>query len=302
MGIDTRMTVIKAMKEHLRSVFSFATATLSAACRGLPQNRRVLRQPRSPQLALSRIGYGTAGVMSRTWKRWVTIALSLLFACVSVSAQTVQFLPEVDTYLKLKPMLRVYVENKDDRDGGDSTQATSGPSIQLYFKPLLKLKNVTAFDLDDAKQRPLVLEAGYRYITAPNEPSDNRFLTAVTFNFPMKAGFLITDRNRADLDWKGDQFNWRYRNKFTLERTVAIHSYHPTPYVAFEPYYQSQHNKWSTTTEFAGCLFPVGKHVQFNPYYEHENDTSKHPNRQTNFIGLAVHLYFSVEKDTTPKQ
>src|SRR5467141_1686069 len=171
MGIDTRMTVIKAMKEHLRSVFSVATATLSAACRGLPQNRRVLRQPRSPQLALSRIGYGTAGVMSRPWKQWLTIALSLLFACVSMSGQTVQFLPEVDTYLKLKPMLRVYVENKDDRDGGDSTQATSGPSIQLYFKPLLKLKN----------------------ITAPNEPIDNRFLTAVTFNFPMKAGFLITD-------------------------------------------------------------------------------------------------------------
>ena len=88
--------------------------------------------------------------------------------------QDVQFLPEVDTYLKLNSMFQVYNQMKDDRDGGDSTQITSGPSVQLYLKPLLKLKKITTFDLDDAKPRALVLEAGYRYITAPNEPLDNR--------------------------------------------------------------------------------------------------------------------------------
>jgi hypothetical protein len=227
---------------------------------------------------------------------WPTIVPFLLFICVSLSAQTVQFLPEVDGYLKLNSTVRVYSEAKEDRDGGDSTQATIGPSIQLYLKPLLRLKNITTFDLDDSKPRSLVFEAGYRYITAPDTPTDNRFLTAVTFHLPMKAGALITDRNRADFDWKGGKFTWRYRNKLTLERTLAIHSYHPIPYVAFEPYYQSQYEKWSTTTEFAGCLLPVGKHVEFNPYYEHENDTGKHPNKSTNSIGLALYLFFSVEK------
>ncbi|MGD0416645.1 MAG: DUF2490 domain-containing protein [Terriglobales bacterium] len=224
------------------------------------------------------------------------LALSLLFPCASVRAQTVQFLPEIDTYLKLNSMVRVYFEAKEDRDGGDPTQATLGPSLQLYLKPLVKLRNITAFDLDDAKQRPLVFEAGYRYIAAPNEPTDNRFLTSVTSHFPMKAAFLITDRNRADLDWQGGKFKWRYRNKLTLERTFAIHSYHLIPYASVEPYYESQYGKWSTTAEFAGCLLPVGKHVQFNPYYEHENDTGKHPNKQENFIGLAAYFYFSVEK------
>ncbi len=192
-------------------------------------------------------------------------------------------------------MFRVYVETKADRDGGDTTQVTNGPSVQLYLNPLLKLKRITAFDLDDAKQRPLVLEAGYRYITAPNAPVDDRFLTAVTFNLPIKAELLLTDRNRADLDWKAGTFKWRYRNKLTLERTFSIRSYHLIPYVAFEPYYESQYNKWSTTTEYAGCLLPVGQHVQFNPYYEHENDTGKAPNKQENYVGLAVYLYFSVK-------
>ena len=229
--------------------------------------------------------------MSRTSQRCLKIVLSTVFTFAFASAQTVQFLPEVDSYLKLNSKVRAYSEFKADRDGGDTTQATSGPSIQLYLKPLLRLKRITTFDLDDSKPRALVLEAGYRYITAPEEPKDNRFLTAATFHFPMKAGFLITNRNRADLDWKNGKFTWRYRNKLTLERTIAFHSYHAIPYVAFEPYYASQYGKWSTTTEFVGCLLPLGKHVEFNPYYEHENDTGKHPNRQTNSVGFAVYFF-----------
>jgi len=193
-------------------------------------------------------------------------------------------------------MFRTYVEAKDDRDGGDPTQFAIGPSIQLYLKPLLKLKKVTAFDLNDAKSRFLVLETGYRYITAPDAPPENRMLTAVTFNFPLNAGFLVTDRNRADLDWKNGIFTWRYRNKLTMERTFAIHSYHFIPYVAAEPFYESQYNKWSTTSLYAGCLFPVGKHIEFNSYYEHDNNTGKHPNQQVNSAGLALYLYFSVAK------
>jgi hypothetical protein len=149
----------------------------------------------------------------------------------------------------------------------------------------------------------LVLEAGYRYITAPDKPTDDRLLVAATSHFPLKGGFLITDRNRADLDWKTGKLNWRYRNKLTLERTFAIHSYHLIPYVAAEPYYTSQYGKWSTTTEYAGCLLPVGKHVEFNPYYEHENDTGgKKGNKQENYVGLAVYFFFSVERKRTPGQ
>jgi len=82
-----------------------------------------------------------------------------------------------------------------------------------------------------------------------------------TSHFPMKAQFLISDRNRADLDWKNG-FTWRYRNKLTIERTFAAHSYHFIPYAAAEAYYESQYAKWSTTDLYAGCLFPVGKHVR----------------------------------------
>lgn len=221
----------------------------------------------------------------------------LFFGATPTPAQDVQFLPEVDAYLKLNPDVRAYVQAKDDRDGGDPTQFTFGPSIEFYLKPLIKLRQVTLFDLDDAKSRPLVLEVGYRLITAPNTPAENRELAAATFNYPIAGRAHLSDRNRIELDWKNGVFTWRYRNKLTLERTFTIREYHLIPYVAAEPFYESQYNKWSTTDLYAGCLLPVGKHLQFNVYYEHENDTGKRPNHQENYVGLILNLYFSAPKN-----
>ena len=223
-----------------------------------------------------------------------------LFACLTglpAHTQDVQFLPEVDVHLKLNSTLRTYLEAKDDRAGGDPTQFTIGPSLQFYLKPLIRLKRVTSFDLDDAKSRFFVLETGYRYITAPGASPENRMITAATLNFPLQGGFFVSDRNRADLDWKGGRFTWRYRNKLTVERTFAIRSYHFIPFVAAEPFYESKYGKWSTTSLYAGCLFPVGRHVEFNAYYEHDNNTGKPPNQQVNSAGLAMYLYFSLQKN-----
>ena len=236
--------------------------------------------------------------MTQTHKSSWRWAVFVGVACLPAFAQQdVQFLPEVDAYVKLTSAFRVYVEAKADRDGGDPLQAGIGPSVQLYLKPLAKLKDVRAFDLDDAKTRFLVLETGYRYINAPNTPTENRMLMSATFNFPMKAGFSASDRNRLELNWENGSFSWRYRNQLTVERTVTIRNFHHIPYVAVEPFYTSQYNKWSTTALYVGSLFPIGRHVEFNPYYEHENNTGGHKNHPENAVGLALYLFFSVDSN-----
>jgi hypothetical protein len=226
---------------------------------------------------------------------WLAMTLLLGSMGAPALAQSVQFLPEIDAHVTVSSFLRTYVEAKDDRDAGASDQFSIGPSVQFFLKPLLKLKKITAFDLDDAKPRPLVLEVGYRYLTAPNAPPTERMEPMLTFHLPLKAGSLLSDRNRADLDWKNGKFAWRYRNRLTVERTFGAFSYHFIPYVAAEPYYVEQYNKWSTTALYAGCLLPAVRHFQFNFYYEHENNTGKRPNQQQNSIGLALNLYYSVE-------
>jgi Protein of unknown function (DUF2490) len=225
-------------------------------------------------------------------------ALSLALCCSvgrAESTQEAQFLPEVDAYLKLNPNIRVSFQAKDTREGGDPTQAEIGPSVEIYLKPLVRLKEITAFDLDDAKSRPIVFTAGYRYLSAPGKPGTNRIPIAVTSRFPLTAKLLLTDRNRADLDWSNG-FTWRYRNMLSVERTIAIHSYHLIPYASAEIYYESQYSKVSTTELYAGTHLPLRKHFQLTPYYEHQNNTGKHPNQQLHGVGLTLDIYLSKEK------
>jgi hypothetical protein len=252
---------------------------------------------RQLQLFMSEPSEPFRPVVSVAHKRGILAAAFFAFASLSAGAQTPQLLPEIDTYLKVNPELRAYFQAEGDRDEGVPLQATLGPSLQFYLKPLLGLKKVTAFDLDDAKRRPLVVEAGYRVITTPNEPIENRFMPIATVALPTKGSLLATDRNRADLDWKAGVFSWRYRNQLAVQRTFAIHSYHVTPYLNAEVYYTSQYSKWSTTQLEAGGIFPIGSHVQIDTYYEHQNNTGKKPNEQVNDIGLAAHVFFPLRKD-----
>ena len=138
-----------------------------------------------------------------------------------------------------------------------------------------------------------MLAIGYRYLPSPNSPAENRIEPVATFNFPIKAGFLLSDRNRADLDLE----EWRLlcgdiANRFQVERRLTIHSYHPAPYASVEFFYESQYSKWSDTALYAGCLLPIGKHVELNPYYEHQNSTGKSPNQQFNQLGAILNLFF----------
>jgi hypothetical protein len=225
--------------------------------------------------------------------------LLLLFVALvcgreTVRAQETQFLPETDLYMKLKPALRLWGQATDTRDGGDPTQASIGPSLDFYVKPLVRLKRVAAFDLDDAKTRTLILSAGYRYQAAPGSDPTNQILLMGTFHLPAKPDLLVSDRNRFELDWRDGHFKWRYRNRLTIEKPLKIRSYRPAPYASVEVYYESQYRKWSTTEVYVGCLFPIRSHFELDPYYEHQNNTGGTTNSQLHGIGLKLNIYLSV--------
>ncbi len=223
---------------------------------------------------------------------WLWLLLLAPILTLSASAQTDELIPEIDLHYKIASDVRLSFQAKQTREGGEPTAAEIGPSFELYMKPWIKLKKITALDLDDSKSRPLVLSIGYRYLPAPDSPPKNRLEPLIDSHFPLKAGFLLSDRNRADLDWKSGKFSWEYRNLVQVERRVTIHSYHPAPYFRAEVFYQSQYGKWSETALYAGCLFPISKRVQFNPYYEHQNNTGKRPNELLNQLGLMLDIQF----------
>jgi Protein of unknown function (DUF2490) len=223
---------------------------------------------------------------------WLILAIVTTRLSSPANAQTDQLLPEIDVYYGFNPNLRLDFQAKETREGGIPTTAEIGPSLDFHVKALKKLIEISAFDLDKSKSQLLLFSIGYRYLPTPNEPPTNRLEPYVTIRVPTAGRLLISDRNRADLDWKSGNLSWHYRNRVDVERPWKIHGYHLSPYFSAEFWYTSQYSKWSTTSIFLGCLFPFGKHVDFNPYYEHQNNTGKSPNQQLNQLGLMLNLWF----------
>jgi Protein of unknown function (DUF2490) len=223
------------------------------------------------------------------------LGASLLLAVLSVLAnaeQNFEFLPELDVYYKVDSNVRLSFQAKRTRENGDPTQTEIGPSIEFFLKPLVHLRKISLYDLDESKSRLLALSFGYRHLNTLGSPAVNRILLQATPNLPLKGGFLISDRNRGELNFSNGDLTWCYRNEVTAQRTVTIHSYHLTPFGSAEFFYDSKYQKWSSTDLYAGARFPIRKHTQIEPYYEHENNTGKKSNQQINALGVILSLHF----------
>ena len=220
------------------------------------------------------------------------LLLGILAPRVAAQNQSYQAWPEIDTYLKVNSNVRLSFFASTTKENRQGTDAEIGPNFDFFLKPLVKLKRITIFELDQSKNRPLMLRLGYRYMPSTNGPIENRGILEATGRYPLVRGVLLSDRNRADLRFIAGEFSWRYRNRLMAERTFAIRSYHFSSYIRAEVYYDGNLHKWSRTTETFGLVFPTRKRAEIEPYYEHQNDTSSAPNRQVNALGLALSLYF----------
>jgi len=65
----------------------------------------------------------------RRWSSFPRLALFLFVTTTSLTmAQSVQFLPELDTSLSVSPVMRATFQVKQTREGGDPTQMKLAPA------------------------------------------------------------------------------------------------------------------------------------------------------------------------------
>jgi hypothetical protein len=231
--------------------------------------------------------------MSGTLARYVAAAMLLLpLVTRPAKGQNTEFSPEIGIYVSLNQDMRLYFLIRETSQDGIHSGLQLGSNVDLYFKPLIKLKRFTVFELDQSKSRLLTFRFGYRYAATPGGPTENRGLLEVTPRFPLVSGVVVSDRNRADLRVIEGKFSWRYRNRVAAERTFRIHSYHFFPYGRCEVFFDSNYDKWSRTAFTVGSAFPIGKHFELDGSYEHQNNTGMESNQQVHVIGLALNMYF----------
>jgi hypothetical protein len=234
--------------------------------------------------------------------RWVLSSVLILSLCTRAKAQSSatadpasvkQFWPEVDVYVPIASDIRFDFQAKDTREGQQSIQLQIGPSVEFYLKPLVRLRDESTLPKDEARSRLLVISAGYRYLPAPPRgQAENRIVLAATPTYPLGWKIALSDRNQMELRFIGGVFSWRYRNRIALQRPFQIHSYKFTPYARCEFYYSSQYSKWYDTAISAGTKLPVTKRIEFDTYYEHQNQTNRSPNKQIQSLGLVLNVFF----------
>jgi hypothetical protein len=221
--------------------------------------------------------------------------LFLLAFLTSLSAQHLQaqntqsqWWPELDTYLRLNKKTRLSLFAKRSTDGSNYDSVSMGPNLDFYLKPLRKRVRSN----DATKDRYLVFRIGYRYFANADGASENRGIVQITNRVPLPWSLLLSDRNRADLRWvSGNAFRWRYRNRLTLERSFRIGRVGFTPYLRGEIYYVSRSGDWSKNSYSLGAEIPLGRRMQAEPYFEHDNQSRTAP-QHVNALGLKFSLYF----------
>jgi hypothetical protein len=225
----------------------------------------------------------------------VWAALLVVLFGIPARAQTRQFWPELGTYIKVNDRMRFYFLATTVRENSATTEGEYGPNFDFYLKPIRKKqKRWGVFQLDESKNRFLMVRVGYHYIHPYTAGGSNeqRIILEATPRYPLLKEVLISDRNRMDYRFIGGKYSWRYRNRLTVEREYSIGRFKITPYARVEVYFDSRFMKWSRTALDAGSTIRITKHLELEGYFEHQNDTGSSPNRQVNAVGAVTSLYF----------
>jgi hypothetical protein len=232
-------------------------------------------------------------VADKSCTRGVLAGLIVLCAGSAAYAQSTQLWPELGVFARLNDNMRFYFLATTVKEEKNSTEGEFGPNLDFYHRPLRDPKRFRGLPLDESKHRFLLLRVGYRYLHSyTGDPEEHRAVLEATGRYPLVAGLLVSNRGRVDLRFIGAENSWRFRNRLSIEREIAIGRVRMTPYGRGEVYYDSRFGEWSRTEWIVGAALPFHKRLEFESYFNYQNDTGGDVNRQVYAIGTVVNVYF----------
>ena len=149
-------------------------------------------------------------------------------------------------------------------------------------------------DVDKENEYNLILGAGYELIVTDQNGSskrEHRLLLQATPKYVFGLGFLAQDRNRIEFRWNDGTYDFRYRNRLTIDRPFKIRKARFSPYAAGEMFWDRNHHSWNENQYAFGVQWPYKKIFMLNTYYLRQNCTTCSSN-PLNVAGITVNLYF----------
>ena len=226
----------------------------------------------------------------------LTVAFLLILTCDVTLSQTsdtqTEVWPKLSASLDLRPKTRLQIFGGNQNDG--DFQWYAGTIVSYRMKHLVMRREP---DVDDENEHLVVLAAGYEYlqtIESDKTRRENRVIVQGTGNQSPGAGFLLTDRNRLEFRWVNGAYNFRYRNKLSVDRAFKVSGFRFTPYSSGEMFWDRNHHSWSQNQYSVGVHLPYKQLLKFDIYYLHQNCTTC-SQQHVNVAGLTLNLYFKMK-------
>lgn len=192
--------------------------------------------------------------------------------------------------LSEKTRITVVVEKHNGEEGGYGQEKIGG----IFSYRMKRVGNLLRGDVDKENEYNLILGAGYEFImTDQNGTSkrEHRLLLQATPKYVFGLGFLAQDRNRIEFRWNAGTYNFRYRNRLTIDRPFKIRKVRFTPYAAGELFWDRNHHSWNENQYAFGVQWPYKKIFMLNTYFLHQNCTTCSTN-PLNVAGITGNFYF----------
>lgn len=219
--------------------------------------------------------------------------VALLLFCSTAKPQNTQnqFSPEINAYVHVNESLRVLLLAAAD-DDQLSQQEDFGTYFEVALKPVFRRQlreNDNVFI-----KRFLSFRAGYRYLrTFAASPSvEHRWIAEMTSRFPLPKSFQLIDHNIGEFRIINNKpFSIRYRNGLQLERDFRTHGFVFTPYVNGELDYDTRYASWYRDRYAVGVQVPAGRHLVFETYVMHQNQSHGANPPHLNRVGVTASFF-----------
>lgn len=224
------------------------------------------------------------------------ILILLVGLAIPATAQNTEFefWPELDAYINIDPIARIYVRASARNRGQSDWRGDFGVHLDFALKPIFR-RDLRARD-DVFRSRFLSFRGGFRYITSlpgSGQPYlEHRWIVELTSRFPLPHTLVLSHTSRGEFRFiSGKGFSTRYRDTMQLERDFSVGRLVFTPYINGQLYYDTRYDLWNRNRYSAGVEIPAGKRLVLDTYYLRQNDSRSTP-PHINVFGLKFNLYF----------
>lgn len=221
--------------------------------------------------------------------RYILILLVLLAAFCSAKGQTEsiskEFWPAIKIHFDFpRTRLQLTFERHDGEDARN-LQSKFGALFTFRMKRIVKNTFVGA---DSEERYYLSVGAGYEHLQPSGE---NRLVIQGTPRYTLGAGILLTDRSRFEFRWLKTTYDFRYRNKLSVQRSFKVARFRFIPYASGEVFWARNLHAFNENQYAFGVQLPFKHRLMLDTYYQRQNcNTCSH--EKVNILGVSLNLFF----------